>query len=70
MFMQSGLTVKWERETTHYFQLEAEKKSRRVVKDAKVKLDVEHLEMAFVGLTLGLIISVLVFLSERCRKHK
>lgn len=65
MFMQSGLTVKWERETTQYFKLEADRKHRRVVKDAKVKINLRHLQTAFVGLFLGSILSLLVFLGEK-----
>lgn len=70
MFMQSGLTVKWQRESDYYFQLEAERKHRRVVKDVRKKINLKHLQMAFAGLVVGLFLSVVVFCVEKWRKKK
>lgn len=68
MFMQSGLTVKWQRETEYYFKLEADKKHRqRLPKDARAKINLKHLQMAFVGLSLGNALSAFVFVVEKLR---
>lgn len=68
--MQAGLTVKWHREQTHYFQLEAALKKRRLLrKEARVKINVRHLMGAFVGLIVGLALSGFAFAFEKY-KHK
>ncbi|CRK95266.1 CLUMA_CG008909, isoform A [Clunio marinus] len=53
MFLQSGLTVKWQMESKHYFKLEAALKHHYTMMETKVKINLQHLEMAFVGLMLG-----------------
>lgn len=68
MFMQSGLTVKWQRES--YFQLEAELKHRRIFREARKRINLKHLQMAFAGLLIGQVLSAFVFFVERWRKKK
>jgi hypothetical protein len=58
--MQSGLTVKWQRESKHIFKLEAVKKTRRMANGAKVTINLKHLLAAFVWLSVGLTLSGLV----------
>lgn len=70
MFMQSGLTVKWQRESKNYFRLEAGLKHRRIIKDGKEKINLKHLQMAFVGLILGHILSALVLVGEKYKMTK
>lgn len=70
MFVQSGLTVKWRKETAQYFKLEADRKSRRAVKVAKDKINLQHLQPAFITLFLGQVFSLLVLLLEKRLKVK
>lgn len=70
MFMQTGLTAKWKQDTTFYFKLEAALKHEMRGRDAKVKLNLGHLVMPFVGLFLGHVLSGFVFCSEKfCRRQ-
>lgn len=66
MFMQSGLTVKWQKDSSFYFRLEDALRNRHSMKEAKVKLNIKNLLLAFVGLCVGLVLSTFVFLIERC----
>ena len=70
MFVQSGLTVKWRKETTQYFKLEADRKIRRAVKEAKDKINLKHLQPAFIALFLGQVLSLLVLVLEKRLKVK
>lgn len=70
MFMQTGLTAKWERDSNFVFKLEAALKHQINGRDAKVKLNLGHLVMPFVGLLLGHVLSGFVFCSEKfCRRQ-
>lgn len=62
--MQSGLTVKWQRDSKFYFNLEHRLKSHDRYRDSKVKINLQHLEMAFWSLAIGCVMSAGVFLME------
>lgn len=70
MFMQSGLTVKWQKEMSFYFKLENALKHRGKSNNIKVKLNLGHLEMAFVALFIGNVISSVVFAYEKISRQR
>jgi hypothetical protein len=69
MFMQSGLTFKWHQDSLHYFKLENSLKNKDQYKKNKLKINLEHLEMAFACLFVGYVISTICFIIERIRKR-
>lgn len=65
LFMQSGLTVKWRKESQNYFKIEEAFKHRRLVKSTRVKIKMNHLQVAFLSLLSGYVMSAFVFLIEK-----
>jgi hypothetical protein len=66
MFMQSGLVTKWRRDSEVLFKLEEASKQRKLEQsDLKVKINLRHLQMPFLGLMVGCAASALVFIAER-----
>lgn len=68
--MQSGLTVKWQKESKFYFNLEHALKSRHHYHEIRVKINLQHLEMAFYILILGNVLGIGVFVMEILWKKK
>jgi hypothetical protein len=67
--MQSGLTAKWKRDSKFYFQLESRlKHTDDRYRAGKVRINLKHLEMAFLSLSVGYVISSVVFIIEVLRK--
>ena len=64
MFVQSGLTEKWKRDTIFVFQMENDIVKRKYVKSSRVILTLSHLQLAFYLLFGGFILSGFCFLSE------
>lgn len=67
MFMQSGLTVKWRKETVFYFKLDFALKHHKKGRESRTRISLKHLEMAFVGLLMGHLLGAFVFLLEKCQ---
>ena len=70
IFMQSGLTVKWQTDSKFSFNLEHRLKSQDYYRDYKIKINLQHLEMAFLILLLGYVLSTLAFVIERFRRRR
>ena len=61
MFVQSGLTEKWTRDTIFVFQMENDRVKREHVQSSRIILTLSHLQLAFYLLFSGFIISGLCF---------
>lgn len=70
MFMQSGLTTKWQSDSKFYFRLEHRLKNQVYYRDSKVKINMGHLEVAFLTLGVGYVLSTLILIIEIYRRRK